>query len=65
VLAARGVNVEELHTEVESAPMSGEPLFRMNAVLRGPASLRREDLRGALEGLAGELMVDLELGGGE
>jgi glycine cleavage system regulatory protein len=62
VLAARGVNVEELHTQVESAPMSGETLFRMNARVRVPGTLRTAELRGALESIAGELMVDLELG---
>jgi glycine cleavage system regulatory protein len=62
VLAARGVNVEELHTQVESAPMSGETLFRMNARVRCPGTLRTAELRGALESIAGELMVDLELG---
>jgi glycine cleavage system regulatory protein len=62
VLAARGVNVEELHTQVESAPMSGETLFRMNARVRCPGTLRTSELRAALEAIAGELMVDLELG---
>ena len=62
VLAARGVNVEELHTQVESAPMSGETLFRMNARVRCPGALRTAELRAALEAIAGELMVDLELG---
>ncbi len=65
VLAARSVNVEELHTQVESAPMSGEILFRMNARVRCPAAVRMDELRGALEAIAGELMVDLELGTAE
>jgi glycine cleavage system regulatory protein len=56
------VNVEELHTQVESAPMSGETLFRMNARVRCPGALRTAELRAALEAIAGELMVDLELG---
>src|SRR6185436_20140824 len=59
VLAARGVNVEELHTQVESAPMTGETLFRMNARVRCPAALRTDELRAALEAIAGELMVDI------
>jgi glycine cleavage system regulatory protein len=59
VLAERGVNVEELESEVSSAPMSGERLFTARARLRVPPSLTIADLRASLERLAGELMVDL------
>ena len=61
VLAERGVNVEELESEVSSAPMSGEPLFTARARLRVPPGLALADLRGSLEALAGELMVDLSV----
>ena len=59
ILTERGVNVEELESEVTSAPMSGEPLFRARAVLQVPPGLALADLRAGLEALAGELMVDL------
>jgi glycine cleavage system regulatory protein len=59
VLAERGVNVEELESEVSSAPMSGERLFTARARLRVPPTLTLAELRGSLEQLAGELMVDL------
>jgi glycine cleavage system regulatory protein len=59
VLAERGVNVEELESEVSSAPMSGEPLFTARARLRVPPNLALADLRASLEKLAAELMVDL------
>ena len=59
VLAERGVNVEELESEVSSAPMSAEPLFTARARLRVPPGLALGDLRSGLEALAGELMVDL------
>ena len=58
-VAARGVNVEELHTACESAPMSAEPLFRARARLRVPAEVRFEDLRADLESLSSDLMVDI------
>lgn len=64
-LATRGVNVEELETECESAPMSGETLFRARARLRLPPDLGVEALREALEKLADELMVDVVLDRGE
>jgi len=37
-LAESGVNVEELHTELASAAMSGETLFKAHAVLSIPDS---------------------------
>ncbi len=60
-LSLRGVNVEELETSCQSAPMSGETLFRARAKLRVPASAELEELRATLEKIAGELMVDLSL----
>ena len=59
ILASRGVNVEELESELASAPMSGETLFKASALLTVPASVALHDLRVALETLGGELMVDL------
>ena len=61
VLAQNQVNIEELETGVSGAPMTGEQLFRARAELRLPAALTTEWLRGRLEGLAGELMVDIAL----
>ena len=60
-LAQRGVSIERLQTQIESGAMSGGELFRMSALLRVPASVEDADLRRALEGLANELMVDIEL----
>ncbi len=60
-LADRGINVDELRTEIMSAPMSGELLFLANAELRVPADLNLELLRKDLEALAHELMVDVDL----
>ncbi|ATE60727.1 glycine cleavage system transcriptional repressor [Thauera sinica] len=61
VLARHGVSIEELETACESAPMSSEPLFRADALLDVPASVSLEAVRGDLEALANELMVDLSL----
>jgi glycine cleavage system regulatory protein len=60
-LATRGVNIEELETEVSSAPMSGGELFRARAQLRTPAGIGTSELRAVLEGLADDLMVDISL----
>lgn len=60
-LAGRGVNIEELTTDVASGSFSGESLFRAQARLRVPPEVSLAELRGALETLAHELMVDLSL----
>ncbi len=61
VLAAHGVNVEELRTECTSAPTTGQPLFRATAELRLPAGVAQDALRVALEAVAADLMVDITL----
>jgi glycine cleavage system regulatory protein len=60
-LAGRGVNLDELSTGCESAPMSGEVLFRATARLQVPESVTVEDLGEELEKIAADLMVDLKL----
>jgi glycine cleavage system regulatory protein len=60
-LAARKVNVDELHTQCEPAAMTGEPLFRANAELSAPRGVAIEELRKALEGIGDDLMVDVSL----
>lgn len=60
-LAGLGVSVQDLRTVVESAPMSGEPLFRAEAELAPPEDVAIERIRDALERLADELMVDVSL----
>lgn len=60
-LAARSVNVEELDTYCESAPMSGEQLFHARALVHVPTALPVQELQQALEALADDLMVDLKL----
>ncbi|MBY0402226.1 glycine cleavage system protein R [Myxococcota bacterium] len=60
-LAALSVNVQDLWTSVESAPMSGERLFRARAELAPPPGLGRDSIRQTLERLAADMMVDLTL----
>jgi glycine cleavage system regulatory protein len=60
-LAACGVSVEELVTDVREAPMAGGALFEARAVLTAPALMNTEALTAMLEGLADELMVEIRL----
>lgn len=61
VLARRGVNIDELETEVSGAAMSGEPTFHARARVRLPDGMSVDDVRADLEAMADNLMVDLEL----
>lgn len=61
-LAARNVNVDELNTECDGAPWSGDTLFKATARLRAPQDLDLDHLRESLEAIAGDLMVDISLG---
>ncbi len=60
-LTGLGVNIEEFASNLESAPFTGVDMFRARARLRSPEGLGIEDLRKALERLAGEIMVDLAI----
>jgi glycine cleavage system regulatory protein len=60
-LAHRDVSIEALETSTISAPMSAEQLFEARASLRLPAEVDLDALRLALEDIANELMVDLDV----
>ena len=61
LLAARGVNVEDLSSECVAAPMGGGDLFQARARVMLPAGVRWEDVRADLEKIGTDLMVDLKL----
>lgn len=61
VLAAHRVNVEELSSEVVSAPMGGGNLFQARARVLVPSGTTLEQVRVELEKIATDLMVDVRL----
>ena len=61
LLVAHGVNIEELTTDRVPSPMSGAPLFRARARVQVPASADLRALRGDLEKVASDLMVEVKL----
>jgi glycine cleavage system regulatory protein len=58
-IASAGGNVEELTTGLESAPMSGHPMFRARGVISIPENAEPEVLTAAIENLGGDLTVDV------
>lgn len=61
VLTERSINVAELESRVSGAPMAGGSLFRMRALLQAPADLDILEIQDALELLAADLVVDIQL----
>ncbi len=61
VLRLAEVNIEELATKLESAPMAGTPLFTMDMRLTVPPGINIRKLRADLEALCNTLNCDLDL----
>jgi glycine cleavage system regulatory protein len=60
-LARANVNVEEFSSELVSAPMSGEILFKAGARLQLPENCDLAALKKDLEKIAADLLVDVSL----
>ncbi|MCP5028643.1 MAG: amino acid-binding ACT protein [Actinomycetia bacterium] len=60
-LASHQVSISELQTRTTNAPMGGGMLFQATALLEVPGRLDTTSLVAALEELANELMVDVNL----
>ena len=61
VLAAHGLNVEDLASERVEAPMGGGKIFQLRAVTSVPAGVELAKVRADLEKIAADLMVELKL----
>ncbi len=62
MLAARGISIENIHTEIVGGKTAGKPTFKVAAHLLVPAALSSEDLQRELGVLGNEMMVDIALG---
>ncbi len=60
-LASQGINIETLDAKVRKAPMTGAPLFEMEAVVLVPDGLSYHDLREALEDVGDQTGVYAEI----
>jgi glycine cleavage system regulatory protein len=54
-----GVNIEEFSSSIESAPFTGEDMFRAVLKLALPEHVSGDEVRRVLEHLADEIMVDI------
>jgi glycine cleavage system regulatory protein len=61
IIAVHRINVEEFSSEIESAPMTGEPLFKALATLGIPEGTDLSQFRTDLEALAADIMVGARL----
>ncbi len=61
LLVRRNINIREMETNHHAAAMSGQPLFAAEIHALLPAGEDEAALKAALDQLAGELMVDIDL----
>jgi glycine cleavage system transcriptional repressor len=61
VLAQRGVNVASLESRVQNAPLSGTPLFVLNAEIQVPSEVAVSALRKELATVCDEKNLDFLL----
>jgi len=61
-IAAAGGNVEELNSDLESAPMSGQPVFRATGTIGVPPDFDPDTITNALEDLGPDLSISIAPG---
>lgn len=57
-LAARSFNVVDMHSLIESAPMTGEPLFKAEATITCDSSKNTDTFEDELESICNQLDID-------
>jgi glycine cleavage system transcriptional repressor len=60
VIHSFSANIESMDTRVTAAPVSGTPMFSMEAVISVPAEVKVKKMKEALEKLGDELNMDIE-----
>ncbi|HHJ05929.1 MAG TPA: transcriptional regulator [Anaerolineae bacterium] len=60
-LAKHQINIETMDTDVVKAPMSGAPLFTMDAIIVAPPELSYQNLKESLATIGDELGVDADV----
>ena len=60
VLSRKGINIESMETTTHEAPMSGTPIFQLEARLSVPPQVNLHDLRSELEEIGKRENIDIE-----
>ncbi len=60
-LGSRGLSIDKITTLTREAPMAGGMLFEAHLEVRLPREIEASAIRGDLERIAAELLVDLEI----
>jgi glycine cleavage system transcriptional repressor len=61
VLSSLAINIESMETKTYLAPVSGTPIFRMEALLSVPAKLNINALRSRLSEIERDENIDVDL----
>ena len=59
-LSGMGVNIDSMETKTYDAPMSGTPIFQMEALLSVPAKVNLHELRRELDEIGKRENIDIE-----
>jgi glycine cleavage system transcriptional repressor len=59
-LSRLGINIESMETKTYAAPVSGTPMFRLDAAVSVPAKTNVNDLRDRLSEIQREENIDIE-----
>ena len=60
-LSGRGINIESVDSETTAAPVSGSPLFAMNAQVLAPPALAGEGWEAGLQEIADRLNLEIRV----
>lgn len=60
-LAQNNINVTRMHSVIESAPMTGEPLFKADVDVEAPLDIDLDTLNDRLDTICSQLDIDLSL----
>lgn len=60
-LSRLGINIESLETDTYPAPVSGTPIFRMEAIISIPTRLNINTVRSQFDGIEREENIDIDL----
>ena len=61
ILSSLGINIESMETKTYAAPVTGTPIFRLEAEISVPAKLKIDALRDRLEAFAREENLDMSV----